>query len=82
MMRNLLSLCKRLLCVIVRTCVYTVNFSALQTKGLLSGRNGSFNSRTCVYAPTHFDARFDQGAVSISEKVQTESRRTACEPRG
>ncbi len=56
MMRNLSSLCKRLVCVIVRRCVYTANFSVPQTKDLLLSRDGistpdlaSAHSRTLTH---------------------------------
>ncbi len=56
MMRNLSSLCKRLVCVIVRRCVYTANFSVLQTTDLHLSRDGistpdpaSTHSRTLTH---------------------------------
>lgn len=75
-MRNKASLSKHLLCVIVRKCVYTVRFSALQTKGLFfskSGRSGlkptSTHLRTITHdsyagAKTWLPSRGFMGAVS------------------
>jgi hypothetical protein len=63
MMRNGSFLCKRQLCVIVRRCVYSVNFSALQTKHLFLSKDGqprsepaSTHSRTIrMIHPVRFD---------------------------